>query len=157
LPPLAARVAAAVGFNDAMPASSADLDAVRQFVSQSSRAVLVTRRKDGGLQSSPMSVAADEQGNILTATRARNAKTYNLSRDPRATVCLFDERWPGPWMQVEGEADITRLPEAMPLLIDYYGRRGQDTSTDAFRERMLGEDRVLIRIKAERVVRPHRP
>jgi PPOX class probable F420-dependent enzyme len=137
-----------------MPATSADLDAVKEFVAQSSRAVLVTRRRDGGLQSSPMSVVADEQGNILTATRARNAKTYNLARDPSATLCLFDERWPGPWMQVEGEADITRLPEAMPLLVDYYRRRGQDTSTEAFRERMLGENRVLIRIKTERVVRP---
>ena len=100
-----------------------------------------------------MAVVADEDGNILTATRARNAKTFNLSRDPRAALCLFDERWPGPWMQVEGEAQITRLPEAMPLLTDYYRRRGQDTTTDAFRQRMLGENRVLIRIKISRVVR----
>jgi PPOX class probable F420-dependent enzyme len=138
---------------DAMQASPADLEAVRQFATQSTRAVLVTRRKDDGLQSSPMAVVADEDGNVLTATRARNAKTFNLSRDPRAVLCLFDERWPGPWMQVEGEAQITRLPEAMPHLADYYRRRGQDTTTDAFRERMLGENRVLIRITISRVVR----
>jgi PPOX class probable F420-dependent enzyme len=131
-----------------------DLEAVKQFTSQSSRAVLVTRRKDGGVQSSPMSVMADDHGNILTATRARNAKTYNLVRDPSATLCLFDERWPGPWMQVEGQAEIERLPEAMPLLADYYARRGQDTTTAEFRERMLSENRVLIRVKTERVVRP---
>jgi PPOX class probable F420-dependent enzyme len=138
---------------DGMHASPADLDAVRQFATQTTRAVLVTRRKDDGLQSSPMAVVADEDGDILTATRARNAKAFNLSRDPRAVLCLFDERWPGPWMQVEGEAQITRLPEAMPLLADYYRRRGQDTTTDAFRERMLGENRVLIRINISRVVR----
>jgi len=137
-----------------MEVSSADLEAVKQFAGQTARAVLVTRRKDDGLQSSPMAVVADEDGDILTATRARNAKTFNLSRDPRATLCLFNERWPGPWMHVEGEAQITRLPEAMPLLADYYRRRGQDTTTEAFRERMLTENRVLIRIKVRRVVHP---
>jgi PPOX class probable F420-dependent enzyme len=134
--------------------TSADLDALRQFAEQTTRAVLVTRRKDGGLQSSPMSVVADEAGNVLTATRARNAKTYNLARDARVTLCLFTERWPGPWMHVEGEAEIERLPDAMPLLAEYYARRGQDTSTDEFRQRMLSEDRVLIRVRVQRVVRP---
>src|ERR1700694_819610 len=127
-----------------MEATSADLEAVKQFAVQTTRAVLVTHRKGGGLQSSPMSVVADEDGNILTATRAKNAKTYNLARDAHATLCLFTERWPGPWMHVEGEAEIARLPEAMPLLADYYGRRGQDTTTEAFRERMRSENRVLI-------------
>ena len=136
-----------------MVASSTDLDAVKQFATQTTRAVLVTRRKNGELQSSPMAVVADEHGNILTATRARNAKTYNLARDPRAMLCLFTERWPGPWMHVDGEAAIERLPEAMPLLADYYTRRGQDTTTEAFRERMRSEDRVLIRIKIQHVAR----
>ena len=136
--------------------TQADLEALKQFATQTTRSVLVTRRKDGGLQTSPMSLVADDDGTILTATRAKNAKTYNLVRDPRATVCLFNEQWPGPWMHVEGEAQIDRLPEAMPLLADYYRRRGQDTTTTEFRERMLSENRVLIRITPKRVVRPAR-
>ena len=136
-----------------MPASPSDLEALKKLASETNRAVLVTHRKDGGLQSSPMSVVADDDGNILTATRARNAKTHNLARDPRATLCLFAERWPGPWAHVDGEVEIERLPEAMPLLVDYYRRRGQDTATDAFRERMQSENRVLIRLKPQRVVR----
>ena len=140
--------------NSDMLANATDLEAVKQFASQTTRSVLITRRKDGGLQSSPMSVVVDDDGNVLTATRARNAKTYNLARDPRATLCLFNEQWPGPWMHVEGEAEIERLPDAMPLLADYYARRGQDTTTDAFRERMLTENRVLIRVRLQRVVRP---
>ena len=135
-----------------MVATSADLEAIKQFAAQTTRAVLVTRRKDGGLQSSPMAVVADDEGNVLTATRAKNAKTYNLARDPRAMLCLFTEQFPGPWMHVEGAAEIERLPEAMPLLADYYRRRGQDTTTEAFRQRMLTENRVLIRIRTDRVV-----
>jgi PPOX class probable F420-dependent enzyme len=103
-----------------------------------------------------MSCAADDEGYLLTATKAANAKVRNLKRDPRITVCLFNEQWPGPWMHVDGEATITGLPEAMPLLQSYYARRGQDTSTEEFRQRMLNENRVLIRVKPERVVRPSR-
>jgi PPOX class probable F420-dependent enzyme len=136
-----------------MVATSADLEALKQFAAQTTRAVLVTRRKDGGLQSSPMAVVADDDGNVLTATPAKTAKTYNLARDPRAVLCLFNQQWPGPWMHVEGEAEIERLPEAMPLLADYYQRRGQDTTTDAFRQRMLTENRVLIRVRTQHVVR----
>jgi hypothetical protein len=40
----------------------------------------------------------------------------------------------------------------MPLLADSYRRRGQETTTEAFRERMLGEDQVLIRITPQQVV-----
>jgi PPOX class probable F420-dependent enzyme len=83
-----------------MGATSADLQVVKQFAAQTTRAVLVTRRKDGGLQSSPMAVVADDDGNVLTATRARSAKTCNLARDPRVMLCLFTERWPGPWLHV---------------------------------------------------------
>ena len=45
-----------------MGPTSADLEAVTQFAAGTARAVLVTRRKDGGLQSSPMSVVADDDG-----------------------------------------------------------------------------------------------
>jgi PPOX class probable F420-dependent enzyme len=137
-----------------MTLASSDLETLKQFAARTTRAVLVTRRKDGGLQSSPMAVLADDNGDVLTATRARNAKTYNLVRDPRAVLCLMDESWPGPWLHVEGQAHITRLPEAWQLLVDYYGRRGMDTAADAFRERMERENRVLIRITVDRLVRP---
>ena len=138
-----------------MTASAEDLQAIKDFAKATTRSVLVTRRKDGGLQSSPMACTADDDGYILTATRAANAKTRNLVRDPRITMCLFTDQWPGPWMHVEGEVQITRLPDAMPLLQAYYARRGQDTTTDEFRQRMLHENRVLLRIRPERVVRPY--
>src|SRR5579871_1781111 len=134
-----------------------DLNIIKQFFGgKTARAVMITRRKSGELQTSPMATVADDAGNVLTATSARNAKAYNLARDPRVTLCLFTERWPGPWLHVDGEAELTRLPDAMPLLHDYYTRRGQDTTTAEFRERMLTEDRVLIRIRPSHVVRPTR-
>jgi PPOX class probable F420-dependent enzyme len=147
-------MSAGVGFNGRMPLTAADVEALTRFAAKTTRAVLVTRRRDGGLQSSPMSVIADHNGDVLTATPARSAKTYNLTRDPRAVLCLMDETWPGPWLHVEGLAQISRQPEAMPLLVEYYGRRGHDTQAEAFRQRMEREQRVLIRIRVDRLVRP---
>jgi PPOX class probable F420-dependent enzyme len=139
-----------------MTALESDLEALKAFGASGARAVLITWRKDGGLQSSPMSIAVDDDGSVLTATRSRNAKVHNLVRDPRATLCLFDDKWPGPWIHVDGRAEIARLPEAMPLLVAYYGRRGLDTAAPEFRARMETENRVLIRIRPERVIRPAR-
>jgi PPOX class probable F420-dependent enzyme len=135
-----------------MPASATDRDAVKQFLAESNRAVLITHRKDGGIQASPMAVVADDEGNVLLATRAATAKVKNLARNPQAAVCLITERFLGAWMTVEGEAEIERLPEAMPALADFYRRRGsEDVEGDAFKERMRTEGRVLIRLKTQRI------
>lgn len=136
-----------------MTLTSSDLDPLRSFAQGTTRAVLVTHRKDGGLQTSPMAVVADSSGNVLTATRSRNAKVFNLTRNPRCALCLFNERWPGPWVHVEGTVSIARLPDAMPLLQAYYALRGQDTSTQEFIDRMQREDRVLLTIKVDRLYR----
>ncbi len=136
-----------------MPASQADLDAVKQFLSDTTRAILITHRKDGGIQSSPMAVIADDQGNVLLATRGATAKVRNLERNPKTALCLITERFLGPWISVEGTAEVERLPEALPVLADFYRRRGnEDTSTDEWKNRMESEGRVLIRVRTERVI-----
>ena len=135
-----------------MPVSQADRDSVREFLAQTTRAVLVTRRRDGGFQTSPMSVLSDADGNVLISTRSTNAKVKNLQRDPHAAVCLITEKFLGPWVHLEGRAEIAHLPEALPALVDFLRRRGQ-TGTDAeIEERVRAEDRVLITLRAERVV-----
>jgi PPOX class probable F420-dependent enzyme len=135
-----------------MAVAKADLDVLKQFLSETNRAILMTHRTDGGIQSSPMSVIADDAGNVLLATRGSTAKVRNLLRDPRATVCLITEKFLGAWMQAEGTAEVARLPEALPALAEFYRRRtGEDTSTDAWRERVTSEDRVLITIRTSKV------
>ena len=140
-------------FNTLMPASQSDLDAVKQFLSETTRAILITYRKDGGIQSSPMAVVADDEGNVLLATRGATAKVRNLERNPTAALCLITERFLGPWISVEGTAEIERLPEALPALADFYKRRGSDdTSTAEWKNRIESEGRVLIRVRTERVI-----
>jgi PPOX class probable F420-dependent enzyme len=128
---------------------------VREFLTGTNRCVLMTRRRDGGIQSSPMSVVADDSGNVLFSTRHTAAKVKNLKRDPYAAACLITERFLGGWLHVEGTAEIEFLPDALPALADFYRRRtGEDTSTEAFKERMEQEGRCLIRLRPTRVVQP---
>jgi PPOX class probable F420-dependent enzyme len=142
-----------------MPANNADLASVKQFLSETMRAVLITRRRDGRVQSSPMRVAADDQGNVLINTRRTAAKVKNLVRDPYAALTLITERFLGDWMHVEGNATIEYLPEALPALQDFHRRVGsQDTDSDAFKQRLQDEGRCLITVHVSHVVRsPVRP
>ncbi len=139
-----------------MVVTQAQRDAVKEFVRGTNRCVLMTRRKDGGIQSSPMALAVDDDCNILFSTRQKNAKVRNLQRDPYAAVCVITERFLGPWLQVEGTADIEFLPDALPALTDFYQRRrfADDVGSDAFNKRMHDEGRCLIRVRVERVVQP---
>lgn len=57
----------------------------------------------------------------------------------------------GEWVQVDGEAEIVHLPDALPLLEDYYRRiSGEHPDWDEYRAAMRRERRVLVRISISR-------
>lgn len=121
------------------------------FISQNHRAVLVTHRSDGGLQSSPVTVGVDDEGSVVISSRETAYKVKNLKRDPRATVCVFTDDFFGPWVQIEGTASFVHLPDAMEGLVDYYRRiSGEHPDWDEYRQAMVDDKRLLIRIAIER-------
>src|SRR5919204_3063372 len=96
-------------------------DDVLAFVRRGNhRAVLGTRRRDGGVQLSPVLVAVDDDGSLLISTRETASKTINVRRTPFASVCAFQDQFFGPWVQAEGAASVESLPEAMEALVRYY-------------------------------------
>lgn len=128
-----------------------DLDRARAFMRDHHRAVLATRRMDGGVQLSPVITTVDAEGRAIISSRETAYKVKNLRRDPWAELCVFTERFYGEWIFAEGRAEVVSLPEAMDLLIDYYERfPGENPDWDEYRERMRREHRVLIRITVER-------
>lgn len=127
-------------------------DEARAFVANNHRAVLVTRRADAALQTSLVTVGVDAGGKVVISSRETAYKTRNLRRDPRATVCVLSEAFFGPWIQIDGTAEIIALPEAMNLLIDYYRRiSGEHPDWDDYRRAMKEQKRVLIRVSMDRV------
>ena len=128
-----------------------DLDQAREFIRDNHRSVLATRRRDGSVQLSPVLVNLDAEGRGIISSRETAIKVKNLRRDPYAQLCVFENRWPGRWIALDGEADVLSLPEAIDPLIDYYKRfPDEDPDWDDYRERMRREKRVLIRIELQR-------
>jgi PPOX class probable F420-dependent enzyme len=127
-------------------------DEAREFLRTHHQAVLVTRRKDGGVQTSPVTVGADRDGMAVISTRETAYKVHNLRRDPTAVLCAFTDGFFGPWVQIEGRASIVSLPEAMEPLVDYYREiSGEHPDWDEYRRAMEEQRRVLVRIPLERV------
>ena len=86
-------------------------DEARQFIAAQHRAVLATRRSDGQPQLSPVLCAVDEAGWVIISTRESAIKTKNVRRYPYASLCVVSDGFFGPWVQVEGAAEVISLPD----------------------------------------------
>jgi PPOX class probable F420-dependent enzyme len=127
-----------------------DLEGALRFVAENHHAVLSTRRRDGAPQMSPVAVAVLGD-TIVVSSRETAIKVKNLQRDNRASLCLLNDGFFGPWGQVEGPAEIVHLPEAMDGLVEYFRQiSGEHPDWDEYRDAMQREQRVLIRITPER-------
>lgn len=127
-----------------------DRATAQQFLSTHRRAILATWRRDGRPQLSPVSVGVDAAGRAIVSSRETAYKTRNLRRDPRASLCVFDDAFFGPWVQIDGTAEVISLPDAMELLVDYYRRvAGEHPDWADYRRAMERERRVLLRISID--------
>jgi PPOX class probable F420-dependent enzyme len=128
-----------------------DLDAAREFLHAHHRTVLATFRSDGRPQLSPVLCAVDDKGRVLISTRESAVKARNARRDPRVSLCVLNDGFFGDWVQVDGDAEIISLPEAMDLLVDYYRRiAGEHSDWDDYRAAMESERRVVLRVTITR-------
>ena len=129
-----------------------NIDQARDFLKSNHRAVLTTYRQDGRLQMSPVIVSVDESGYVIMSTRETAYKTLNMRRDPRVSLCVFEDKFFGDWIQVDGTAEINSLPEALEDLVIYYRTVvGEHPDWADYRAAMVRERRVLVRIAVERV------
>lgn len=130
-----------------------DLSEARKFLAAHHNAVLATRKRDGGLQMSPVTVGVDDSGRAIVSSRETAYKTRNLRRDPRASLCVFADPFHGSvWIQINGPAEIVSLPEAMEPLVDFQRRvKGGHPDWDEYRRTMERQGRVIIRVAIESV------
>jgi PPOX class probable F420-dependent enzyme len=127
-------------------------DDARELVASNHRAVLITRRSSGGLQTSPVLVGVDDEERLVISTREGAYKTRNLRGDPTAVLCVVSDGFFGRWMQIEGTAQVVSLPEAMEGLVDYYRRiSGEHPDWDDYRRAMEQQRRVLVRVSIDTV------
>jgi PPOX class probable F420-dependent enzyme len=68
---------------------------------------LATVRADGRPHLAPIWYDLDEDGTIVFNTGADTVKGRNLARDPRASLCVDDERPPFSFVVLEGEVELS--------------------------------------------------
>jgi len=122
-----------------------------EFVRPRHRMTLLTHRRDGSPQLSPVTGGVDDAGRIVIASYPQRAKSANLRRDPRASVLVHSDDWDGPYVQVDGTAEVIDLPEAVEPLVDYFRSiSGEHPDWDEYREAMRDQGKCLIRVSIER-------
>ncbi|MGV0714390.1 PPOX class F420-dependent oxidoreductase [Mycolicibacterium sp. XJ662] len=132
-------------------ADAVDLPELLEFIRPRHRMLLTTFRRDGSLQSSPVTGGVDEAGRIVIASYPQRAKAANIRRDGRASVVVLSDEFDGPYVQVDGDAEVLALPDAVEPLVDYYRAvAGEHPDWAQYRQAMVDQGKCLIRIRPRR-------
>jgi PPOX class probable F420-dependent enzyme len=122
-------------------------DELLDFVRPRHKMVLITHRADGSLQSSPVTGGVDTEGRLVIASYPQRAKTTNIRRAGRASVTVLSDDFNGPYVQIDGEAEVVDLPDAVDALVDYYRAiAGEHPDWDEYRQAMVDQGKCLIRL-----------
>ncbi|MGW4375414.1 PPOX class F420-dependent oxidoreductase [Streptomyces albidoflavus] len=121
------------------------------FVRPRHRALLLTARADGTPQASPLTCGVDGVGRIVVSTYPERAKTRNAKRNPKVSVVVLSDEWNGPWVQIDGTAEVIDAPDSVEPLVEYFRViSGEHPDWDEYRAAMLKQGKSLIRITPER-------
>ncbi|GLF96610.1 PPOX class F420-dependent oxidoreductase [Streptomyces yaizuensis] len=131
--------------------TTVDLDALLEFVRPRHRAILLTTRADGSPQGSPLTCGVDDSGRIVISTYPARAKTRNARREPRVSVIVLSDEWDGPWVQIDGDAEVIDAPESVEPLVEYFRViAGEHPDWAEYREAMVRQGKSLIRVTPRR-------
>lgn len=122
-----------------------------EFLRTRHRGVLVTSRSDGRPQLSPVTCGIDPEGRIVVSTYPTRAKVGNARRDPYVSICVLSDDWDGPYVQIDGRAEVLDMPEALDGLVEYFRAiSGEHPDWAEYREAMARQNKSLFRIDIER-------
>jgi len=132
-------------------ATTVDRDELLDFVRPRHQMILFTRRRDGSPQASPVTAGVDPAGRIVISTYPERAKTANARRDHRVGVIVLSDDFGGPWVQVDGDAEVLDLPDALEPLVEYFRSiSGEHPDWDEYRDAMVAQGKSLLRITPTR-------
>jgi PPOX class probable F420-dependent enzyme len=128
-------------------ADAVGLPELLDFIRPRHHMVLTTFRADGSLQSSPVTGGVDDAGRIVISSYPQRAKSANVRREPRASVVVLSDEFNGAYVQVDGDAEVIALPEAVEPLVDYFRSiSGEHPNWDEYRQAMIDQGKCLIRV-----------
>lgn len=128
-----------------------DREQMLEFVRPRHHFVLITERRDGGPQASPVTGGVDAEGRLVIATYPERAKTRNARRTGTASVLVLSDDFGGAWLQVDGECEVLDIPDAVEPLVDYFRAiSGEHPDWDEYRAAMAEQGKSLLRITPTR-------
>jgi PPOX class probable F420-dependent enzyme len=128
-------------------ADHVDRQALLDFVRTRHHAVLITTRRDGRPQSSPVTCGLTSTDQLVVSTYPDRAKAVNARRDPRVSLCVLSDDFGGPYVHVDGQAQVTDMPEAEDGLVEYFRCiSGEHPDWGEYRRAMREQDKSLITV-----------
>jgi PPOX class probable F420-dependent enzyme len=126
-------------------------DELLEFARSRHKGTLVTMRRDGRPQMSPVACGIDDVGRVVVSTYPERTKTVNARRDPRVSILIHSDDWNDPYVQIDGTAEVLDMPAALEGLVEYYRCiAGEHPDWDEYRAAMRAQDKSLIRITIDR-------
>ena len=122
-------------------------DKARALFEGNNFAHVATIEPDGRPQVSPVWIKHDGD-DVLFSTTVGRRKHQNISRDPRVTVCVFDQADPYTYVEVRGTATMTE--EGGRALIDEFAKKYRDLDVYPWD----GPDavRVVVRVTPDKLI-----
>jgi PPOX class probable F420-dependent enzyme len=133
-------------------ADRVDRDQLIDFMRTRHRVSLMTTRRDGRPQLSPVTAGVDALGRIVISTYPDRAKAINARRRPAVSVLVHSDQWDDPYVQVDGTAEVLDMPaaEAEDALVEYFRCiAGEHPDWAEYRRAMRRQGKSLIRITAD--------
>jgi PPOX class probable F420-dependent enzyme len=116
---------------------------VRVFLERHHAAVMATLRRDGMPHVARIAVGLVDGRLWSSGTRTR-VRTGHLRRDPRATLCVLDERNRYAWLGLETRVMVHDGPDAVDRnLLLYRALAGEPSDEAEYREAMVREERLV--------------
>jgi PPOX class probable F420-dependent enzyme len=127
-------------------AEHVDRDALIEFLRPRHRAVLLTRRRTGGVQLSPVTCGVDGEGRIVVSTYPQRAKAVNARRDPAVSVCVLSDDFDGPWKSTLLPPTARKLAAGPCRRAYYRAISGEHPDWAEYRAAMTRQGKALLRI-----------
>ncbi len=122
-------------------------DEMLDFVRPRHRMVLITERRDGSPQASPVTGGVDDSGRIVISSYPQRAKTRNARSRPTVSVVVVSDEWDDPWVQVDGTAEVIDAVDDVEPFVEYFRNiAGEHSDWDEYRRAMRDQGKSLIRI-----------
>lgn len=131
--------------------TTVDATELREFMSGRHHMILVTHRRDGSPQLSPVTAGVDDEGRVVIATYPERAKVANLRRSAACSLLAMSDEFNGAWVQVDGTAAVLDLPDALEPLVGYFRSiSGEHADWDEYKRAMREQGKCLIRVTPTR-------